>query len=174
MRFYPENLYHIYNRGNNKQVVFIERKNYLFFLRKVRKELLGFCEIPAYCLMPTHFHFLVYTKRNESSDDFESSDDYALNNGIAVLLTIIYQGNQQTRKQIGKFISTEDESKMPDKLRKKFGWILSIHLFSLHSSKSLCSKISKKIRGLGIFVIQGLHRFEKWNVVQSIFGAWIT
>jgi len=121
MRFYPENLYHIYNRGNNKQVVFIERKNYLFFLRKVRKELLGFCEILAYCLMPTHFHFLVYTKRNESSDDFESSDDYALNNGIAVLLRSYTRAINKQEKQIGKFISTEDESKMPDKLRRKFG-----------------------------------------------------
>ena len=33
--------YHIYNRGNNRQDVFFERENYLFFLRRVRKYLVG-------------------------------------------------------------------------------------------------------------------------------------
>jgi len=111
MRFYPENLYHIYNRGNNKQVVFIERKNYLFFLRKVRKELLGFCEILAYCLMPTHFHFLVYTKRNESSDDFESSDEYALNNGIAVLLRSYTRAINKQENRSGSLFQQKTKAK---------------------------------------------------------------
>jgi len=33
--------YHLYNRGNNRQRIFFERENYLFFLRRVRERLLG-------------------------------------------------------------------------------------------------------------------------------------
>jgi putative transposase len=62
MNFEPEQLYHIYNRGNNKQKIFFTRENYLFFLSKVRKNLLAHFDILAYCLMPNHFHFLVFTK----------------------------------------------------------------------------------------------------------------
>jgi len=64
--------YHIYNRGNNRQGIFLERENYIFFLRCVRKYLLGTDQtsevfktsdvsiaVVAYCLMPNHFHLLV-------------------------------------------------------------------------------------------------------------------
>jgi len=33
--------YHVFNRGNNRQDIFFERENYLFFLRKIRQYLLG-------------------------------------------------------------------------------------------------------------------------------------
>ena len=73
--------YHIYSRGNNRQKIFFERENYLFFLRRMRQYLLGEATeksldqtsevletsevlvrpttIIAYCLMPNHFHLLV-------------------------------------------------------------------------------------------------------------------
>lgn len=54
--------YHIYNRGNNKQKVFIEEKNYIYFLRLVKKHLLPVAEIYCYCLLPNHFHILLKIK----------------------------------------------------------------------------------------------------------------
>jgi REP element-mobilizing transposase RayT len=52
--------YHIYNRGNNKEPIFFERENYLFFLRQFLKYFpLAIAEIHAFCLMPNHYHFLV-------------------------------------------------------------------------------------------------------------------
>jgi len=59
-----ETLYHIYNQGNNREKIFFEKRNYLFFLKKVRIHLLPHLELLAYCLMPNHFHFLAYTKSN--------------------------------------------------------------------------------------------------------------
>ena len=67
--------YHVYNRGNNRQDVFFERENYLFFLRRVRKYLVGdtqetsevWTTIIAYCLMPNHFHLLVCPHDDELS-----------------------------------------------------------------------------------------------------------
>jgi putative transposase len=70
-------LYHVYNQGNNHQKIFFKRENYLFFLEKVRKELLPYTDILAYCLMPNHFHFLVCIKEVE---------DGSLSDGLAVLL----------------------------------------------------------------------------------------
>ena len=52
--------YHVYNRGNNRQPVYFERDDYLFFLRQWRKYLGATCDVVAYCLMPTHYHFLVH------------------------------------------------------------------------------------------------------------------
>jgi putative transposase len=62
MHFAEDNLYHIYNRGNNKQLIFFRPDNYLYFLKKVRHFILPFCDILNYCLMPNHFHFLVSVK----------------------------------------------------------------------------------------------------------------
>ena len=61
MKYQPNTLYHIYNQGNNQQIIFPQKRNYYYFLEKVRKELLPVIDIVAYCLMPNHFHFLVYT-----------------------------------------------------------------------------------------------------------------
>src|SRR5688572_456876 len=64
MQFQENEFYHIYNRGNNKQVVFLKDENYLFFLKKVRKYIIPFCDLINYCLMPNHFHFFICTNSN--------------------------------------------------------------------------------------------------------------
>ncbi len=62
MHFEPNHIYHLYNRGNNKVPIFFNEENYLFLLRKVRKEWLKHCDIFCYCLMPNHFHFMLLAK----------------------------------------------------------------------------------------------------------------
>jgi REP element-mobilizing transposase RayT len=54
--------YHVYNRGNNKQPIFFERRNYIHFLSLFKKYLSGYADVYAYCLMPNHFHFLIKVK----------------------------------------------------------------------------------------------------------------
>jgi putative transposase len=56
--FVPDAHYHFYNRGNNRQVVFFESANYLFFLLGMEKYLAPALELLAYCLMPSHYHIL--------------------------------------------------------------------------------------------------------------------
>ena len=59
MQFEKGDIYHIYNQGNNRQKVFFNRENYLFFLRKMKNYILPYDDIITWCLMPNHFHFMV-------------------------------------------------------------------------------------------------------------------
>ncbi len=60
MKLKTQEIYHVYNRGNNRQRLFYEKENYHFFLSKVKRYLSPHCDILAYCLMPNHFHLLVH------------------------------------------------------------------------------------------------------------------
>ena len=62
MHFEKNLIYHVFNQGNNKQPIFFERENYLYFLRKMRKYLRPNADILCYCLMPNHFHWLIVPK----------------------------------------------------------------------------------------------------------------
>jgi len=65
MQFDTGHLYHIFNQGNNRQKIFLNRDNYLFFLRKIHKHVLPFADILAWCLMPNHFHLMVHVNHVE-------------------------------------------------------------------------------------------------------------
>lgn len=71
----PDIYYHFYNRGNNRQYVFFEPENYLFFLRRFREYAVPFVDVLAYCLMPTHYHILVMVKQtSEAPKNGETSE----------------------------------------------------------------------------------------------------
>jgi REP element-mobilizing transposase RayT len=73
--FVPNTYYHLYNRGNNRQSVFFESDNYLYFLRGVEKYLRPAASVLAYCLMPTHYHLLVRVDagQTQTSEVLETS-----------------------------------------------------------------------------------------------------
>ena len=60
MNLQSNHIYHIFNQGNNKQNIFFIRDNYLFFLEKLNQYILPYSDILAWCLMPNHFHLMVY------------------------------------------------------------------------------------------------------------------
>jgi len=59
MHFEPNQVYHVYNRGNTKQTVFFTEANYIYFLTKIKTEWKKYCDVLCYCLMPNHFHFML-------------------------------------------------------------------------------------------------------------------
>jgi len=63
----PQNYYHIFNHAVGQENLFIEDKNYKFFLEKFEKYLVEFVDVYAYCLMPNHFHFLIRVKVLETN-----------------------------------------------------------------------------------------------------------
>ena len=67
----PNAFYHILNRGNNKETIFIDDADFIFFLRQVKKykEKFGL-KIYHYCVMPNHFHCLVLVQNPQDLTKF--------------------------------------------------------------------------------------------------------
>ncbi len=58
--------YHFYNRGVNRQPIFFHKDNWRFFIQKMRDYFISdLILILAYCLMPNHYHLLVYLRAEE-------------------------------------------------------------------------------------------------------------
>ena len=88
MQFEIDNIYHIYNQGNNKQLIFHSDENYHYFLKLYRKFVLPHADLLAYCLMPNHFHFLVNTNSQSIKIRKVGSLNLSeLSNGIRMLLS---------------------------------------------------------------------------------------
>lgn len=61
----PDKYYHIYNRTNNKELLFRTEENKRFFLKKYTDYLFPYVQTFAYCLLDNHFHFLVKIRPEE-------------------------------------------------------------------------------------------------------------
>lgn len=73
-RLEVDRFYHIFNRGVNSKLVFLNNENYNYFLGKVKLFLLPYFDVYAYCLMPNHFHFILKPKsETESSLRFDTT-----------------------------------------------------------------------------------------------------
>ncbi|VAW34164.1 hypothetical protein MNBD_CHLOROFLEXI01-2181, partial [hydrothermal vent metagenome] len=57
-----DQIYHIYNRGNNRENLFLGKENYLYFLKLFSQHIAPVVIVYAYCLLPNHFHFLLRLK----------------------------------------------------------------------------------------------------------------
>ena len=87
-RFAAGEHYHVFNRGNNRQEVFLDRDNYLLFLRLIRKYLVDpeVAELLAYCLMPNHYHLLLRLRADDLARSMQAmllSYTKSLNNRYA-------------------------------------------------------------------------------------------
>ena len=76
-----DHIYHIYNQGNNRQKIYFNRENYFFFLEKMKEYILPYGDIMEWCLMPNHFHWMVYVKETLISVE---SDSVAINESVAI------------------------------------------------------------------------------------------
>jgi len=97
--------YHIYNRSNNREIVYKEHSNYLLFLRKYREYLLDELPILAYCLMPTHFHMLAYVTGVDVSK---------IKKQIGILQSSYTKSINATYNRAGSLFQNHDKSKHID------------------------------------------------------------
>jgi putative transposase len=67
------NFYHIFNRGNNQENVFIQERNYTYFIELWWKHTFQIAETYAFCLLRNHFHAVVYIKNKEDLTGFHES-----------------------------------------------------------------------------------------------------
>jgi putative transposase len=111
MEFIPYNLYHFYNRGNNNENIFYSKENYYFFLDKIKTHVLPFAEIFCWCLMPNHFHIMLFTK------DFLKPND--LNDSIAVMLRSYTRAINKSYERTGSLFQQKSKAKLITNYNRK-------------------------------------------------------
>lgn len=106
MIFEANEMYHIYNQGNNRKLIFFSRDNYLFFLKKIKLYILPHADILAWCLMPNHFHLMVYIHTLEIythgvTQSHPVSKKRTLNDNIAIMLRSYTRAINKQNKNSG-------------------------------------------------------------------------
>ena len=92
MKIKEDETFHIYNQGNNKQTIFFQHSDYLEFLQLFRKFVSPTCKVLAYCLMPNHFHFLIYvTPEAAKPVRIGNIESTKLSNGFRLMESIYAQ-----------------------------------------------------------------------------------
>jgi len=67
----PDTFYHIYNRACGFDKIFLEDKNYHYFMDLFEERMTEFVDLYSYCLVPNHFHMLIRTKQGGNDDNLE-------------------------------------------------------------------------------------------------------
>ena len=65
--------YHIFNRGTNRENIFVEKRNYFFFMQRYAKYIEPVAFTYAYCLLNNHFHSLILTKTPEEQEAYHET-----------------------------------------------------------------------------------------------------
>ena len=120
MKYQLDTVYHIFNQGNNKQLVYHSRANYLYFLGKISKHILPVANILAYCLMPNHFHLLIMLKPNgiknsnmlkiSTNEGFEFQQEFSKQ--LAILLRSYTRGVNKEKSRSGSIFRQKTKSKI--------------------------------------------------------------
>jgi len=131
MHFETNGMYHVYNQGNNRQIIFFNKENYLYFLRKIKIFILPFADILAYCLMPNHFHLMIsivekeapQPKANSTSgsdsivgvtlshpDNTSTSKLMTLNSSIGIMLRSYTRAINKQEKRSGALFREETKA----------------------------------------------------------------
>jgi len=117
MQFQKGYIYHIYNQGNNRQKIFFNRKNYLYFLQKMSTYILPYGDILAWCLMPNHFHWMVYVRETElieTSEGFTLSEPLTktktFNHSIGILLRTYTRAINKQERRTGSLFRKETKA----------------------------------------------------------------
>jgi putative transposase len=71
MKHIAGHYYHIYNRGVERRNIFVSDENYFFLLRRMKEYLPAYpVALIAYCLMPNHYHLLLYAEQDGAPGHF--------------------------------------------------------------------------------------------------------
>jgi hypothetical protein len=64
----PGFFYHVFNRGVNHEIIFPGEIYFQHFTELYEKYMPPVADIISYCLLPTHFHFLLFMKENPAEE----------------------------------------------------------------------------------------------------------
>ena len=107
--------YHVFNRGNNSNRIFFTRDNYLFFLRKMNEYISPFASFVSWCLMPNHFHWIIFIHRDShtltQSEGMTKSKSRTLNKSIGILLRSYARAIQKQQNISGSLFQKHTKAK---------------------------------------------------------------
>ena len=104
----PDRFYHIYNGGNNRENIFLEEKNYDYFLLLLQRHISPVAQIFAYCLLKNHSHLVIRTK-NEIEEQKISQAFSNLFNSYAKAINKAYNRHGSLFQERFKRILIDDE-----------------------------------------------------------------
>jgi len=133
-------IYHIYNRGNNSQTIFFNRENYLFFLKKLNLYITPFADILAWCLMPNHFHLMVYINKvaielsGQVTSSHQLTRERMLNESTSILLRSYTRAINKQENRTGSLFQhrtkaiclTEISGVSPAWFQSEYGTIINV------------------------------------------------
>ena len=140
MHLFPDEYYHIYNRGNNRQPIFFTPANYIFYIRKMREQILPVADIIAYCLMPNHFHFIIHSNENSIKErpSFGGKPMQEFAYRLGILLSSYSQAINKQNNTSGSLFQQKTKSKIL--IEESEGRRIS----HLESCFSMCIRILRK------------------------------
>ena len=185
MQFTSDNFYHIYNRGNDKQLIFLQERNYDYFLNKLKTEIRPLCSIIAYCLMPNHYHLLVYISDNDEALNVIQNQSL-LARKIGTMQSSYSQGINKQEKRTGSLFQQKSKAKILETtnyartclhyihqnpiragiVKKMEDWKYSSFNVYLHNDESICNlKLTREL----IDLTSDTERFykESYEMIQE-------
>ena len=109
-------LFHIYNQGNNREKIFYDERNYDYFLFKLKRYVHPYADILAWCLMPNHFHLMVYVRETEIyilNDEISKKQKIrSLNESIGILLRTYTRAINKQENRTGSLFTQNTKAKV--------------------------------------------------------------
>lgn len=101
--------YHIYNRGNNRENIFIQERNYDYFMKLYEKHISPIADTFAYCLLRNHFHVSLRTKSEEEIIEYKKTLKVSFaNKNLDGQGSLANQDMSQPRKPLGSPLLGDD------------------------------------------------------------------
>jgi putative transposase len=115
MQFVEGSFYHIYNRGNNKQLIFFQERNYEFFVNKIKQYVVPYSNLLAWCLMPNHFHLLIQANQETQKIVKETPIKInALTESFRLMLSSYTRAIQKQESMAGSLFQQKTKFKCAD------------------------------------------------------------
>lgn len=130
MEFISNQYYHIYNRTNNKELLFRTNENYGYFIKKYRYYMDEYFDTIGYCLMPTHFHLLIRVKQIDILDDDiikNKNQSIIISRKFGTLLNSYSQSYNKAWNRNGNLFTQKTKSKHIDNEQYLLTLITYIH-----------------------------------------------
>ena len=124
MKFQNNNVYYLFNTGNNYQRVFFSNRNKDYFKRKIQKFIAPFAEVLHVLLSDNQFHILIKTKKDVPIN--------LLNKNIGIMLSSYVQGVNKEQNRVGSLFrqgtkAFSEVAEFPWHIRKKLEKLRNFH-----------------------------------------------